>query len=159
MEVVSRPKLPKITSFRKKKVPTIVDVAVTESAAGHDIAGCREWFCVKPSCNKVAQHVKPQGDVFNTSMAKGPPMSPLSRDQLSMLLADQQHLSNLWMPTAEAVIMERQIVESPSQIKRNQQILLDLIKEDGAAIEEDWAPGLSRRGRTDLDDYLIGADE
>jgi hypothetical protein len=43
------------------------------------------------------------------------------------------------MLTAEALIMERKIVERPQDIKRNTQVLLELIKDDGSDGVEDWA--------------------
>lgn len=76
--------------------------------------------------------------VFDTSMAAGIPMGPLSRDHLRMIVPDVPLLKEIWLPTAEAVILERKIVERPQDIKRNAQVLLDLIREDGAAEEDEW---------------------
>ncbi len=69
-------------------------------------------------------------------------MSPLSRDQLRLVLPDLQHLSNIWMHTAEALISERNIVERPQDIKRNTQVLLELIRDDGTdGLDDDWTTG------------------
>lgn len=68
-------------------------------------------------------------------------MSPLSRDQLRLVLPDLQHLSNIWMHTAEALILERKIVERPQDIKRNTQVLLELIRDDGTDGLDDWTTG------------------
>jgi hypothetical protein len=67
-------------------------------------------------------------------------MSPLPRDQLHLMLPDLQHLSNIWMHTAEALILERQIVPRPQDIKRNTQVLLELIRDDGTEMDN-WTSG------------------
>ncbi|KAI1254798.1 hypothetical protein MGN70_002858 [Eutypa lata] len=76
--------------------------------------------------------------VFDTSMAAGMPMGPLTRDQLRLIMPDMPLLQEIWLPTAEALILERNIVDRPQDIKRNAQVLLDLIREDGAAEEDEW---------------------
>jgi hypothetical protein len=76
--------------------------------------------------------------IFDTSLAAGMPMEPLSRDDLRLLVPDLPLLQQLWLPTAEALILERKIVERPQDIKRNAQVMLDLIREDGAAEEDEW---------------------
>jgi hypothetical protein len=55
-------------------------------------------------------------------------------------------LTSIWLNTAEALILERGIVECSLKIKRNTQVLLELIKEDGG-VDEEWAPGLSQASR------------
>ncbi len=57
------------------------------------------------------------------------------------MLPDLQHLSNIWMHTAEALILERKIVERPQDIKRNTQVLLELIRDDGTDGLDEWAYG------------------
>ncbi|KAI1807341.1 hypothetical protein F4811DRAFT_12519 [Daldinia bambusicola] len=76
--------------------------------------------------------------VYNTSLAEGMPMGELSREQLKMLLPDLPTLQQIWLPTAEALILDRGIVERPQDIKRNAQVMLELIREDGAAEEDEW---------------------
>ncbi|KAI0484748.1 hypothetical protein GGR56DRAFT_615239 [Xylariaceae sp. FL0804] len=76
--------------------------------------------------------------VFDTSLAEGMPMGPLPRDDLRVLLPDLPELHAIWSPTAETLIMDRGIVERPQDIKRNAAVLLDLIREDGAAEEDEW---------------------
>ncbi|KAI1375574.1 hypothetical protein F4677DRAFT_446196 [Hypoxylon crocopeplum] len=76
--------------------------------------------------------------VYNTSLAEGMPMGELSRDQLNVLLPDLPTLQQIWLPTAEALILDRKIVERPQDIKRNAQVMLELIREDGAAEEDEW---------------------
>jgi hypothetical protein len=68
-------------------------------------------------------------------------MSPLSRDQLRLILPDLQHLSNIWCHTAEALILERKIVERAQDIKRTHQVLLELIREDSGDELDDWHSG------------------
>jgi hypothetical protein len=157
VEVATKSKLSMITSFGRKKTTAaaaVVDAASAEGAAGHDVISCNEWFCVKTSCTKSSQHRCPDGLVFHTSLSAGPPMSPLPRDQLRLLLADQQPWTQVWLPTAEAVVLDRDIVENSSKIKRNTQVLLELIREDGTAIDEEWAPGLSQVRQSDLQNFL-----
>ncbi|KAI1107663.1 hypothetical protein F4804DRAFT_339774 [Jackrogersella minutella] len=81
--------------------------------------------------------------VFHSSLADGMPMGELSREQLKILLPDLPTLQQLWLPTAEAVILDRNIVERPQDIKRNAQVMLELIREDGAAEEDEWWYGHS----------------
>ncbi|KAI5919510.1 F-box domain-containing protein [Camillea tinctor] len=76
--------------------------------------------------------------IFDTSLSEGMPMGPLSREHLRMLLPDLPLLQQLWLPTAEALIIDRKIVERPQDIKRNAQVMLDLIREDGATEEDEW---------------------
>ncbi|RYP69659.1 hypothetical protein DL769_005217 [Monosporascus sp. CRB-8-3] len=76
--------------------------------------------------------------VFHTSMAAGMPMAPLSGENVRLIVEDLPLLQQIWLPTAEALILERKIVERPQDIKRNAQVMLDLIREGGAAEEEEW---------------------
>ncbi|KAE8443345.1 hypothetical protein EG329_001988 [Mollisiaceae sp. DMI_Dod_QoI] len=138
----SKMSLQKITHLGRKKANPIVEAANSEVAAGHDVASCNEWFCVKPSCQASRRRHSTDNLVFHSSLAAGPPMSPLSRDQLRLVLPDLQHLSNIWMHTAEALILERKIVERPQDIKRNTQVLLELIRDDGTdGLDDDWTTG------------------
>ena len=66
-------------------------------------------------------------------------MSPLARDHLRLVLPDLQHLSNIWCHTAEALILERKIVERAQDIKRTTQVLLELIRDDGTDDLDDWS--------------------
>ncbi|TGJ87624.1 hypothetical protein E0Z10_g1122 [Xylaria hypoxylon] len=79
--------------------------------------------------------------VFGTSLSAGMPMGPLLREQLEVLLPDLPDLHSIWLPTAEALILDRGIVGRPQDIKRNGPALLDLIREDGAAEEDEWLYG------------------
>ncbi|KAF2967169.1 hypothetical protein GQX73_g6354 [Xylaria multiplex] len=79
--------------------------------------------------------------VFGTSLSAGMPMGPLIREQLQVLLPDLPTLHSIWLPTAEALILDRGIVGRPQDIKRNGPALLDLIREDGAAEEDEWLYG------------------
>ncbi|KAK8113731.1 F-box domain-containing protein [Apiospora kogelbergensis] len=76
--------------------------------------------------------------VFDTSMSAGMPMGPLSREQLRLIIPDLPVLQQIWMQTAEALILDRKIVERPQDIKRNAAVMLDLIQEDGAAVQDEW---------------------
>lgn len=81
--------------------------------------------------------------VFNTSLAAGHPMSPLTRDNAQDILGDLPVLQDIWLKTAEAMIMERKIVERTQDIKRNQTVMLDLIREDGMDNDDEWWYGRS----------------
>jgi len=82
-----------------------------------------------------------QSLVFNTSLSAGMPMGSLAKDQLRMLLPDLPVLQKIWSETAEALILERKIVERPSDIRRNAQMLTDLIREDRVEEEDQWLYG------------------
>ena len=81
------------------------------------------------------------GLVFNTSLSAGMPMTCPTKEELRMILPDLPILQKIWMETAEAVILERHIVERPSDIRRNAQVLTDLIREDGVEDEDQWLYG------------------
>ena len=79
-------------------------------------------------------------------------MKPLTRSELKLLLEDQQPWqgpAGIWMQTGERVILERGIATTAT-IKRNTQVLLELIKEDGASELTEWAPGLSQAPTRDV---------
>ena len=140
---------------RKKSIPT-TDLTAMETLSIHDSTSCKEWDCVQPACMDARTNHSHSQIAFHSSLAAGPPMSPLSREQLRPLLVDQQPLTSIWLQTAEAVILERKIVECSLKIKRNTQVLLELIKEDVGVVDEEWAPGLSQASRHPLH-HSVGA--
>ncbi|KAK1476633.1 F-box domain-containing protein [Colletotrichum cuscutae] len=81
--------------------------------------------------------------VFNTSLAAGMPMGPLEREHVRHVLADLPSLQEIWLKTAEALILERGIVERTRDIKRNAQVMLELIRDDGIDEEDEWWYGRS----------------
>jgi hypothetical protein len=80
----------------------------------------------------------PDSLVFDTSMSAGMPMSALPREDLRLVVPAVPILQQIWLPTAEALILDRKIVERQQDIKRNAQVMLELIREDGAAMEDEW---------------------
>lgn len=76
--------------------------------------------------------------VFNTSLSAGMPMEMLSVENVRHILPDLPALQQIWSATAEAIILDRKIVERPQDIKRNAQVMLDLIKDDGIDEEDEW---------------------
>ncbi|TVY81897.1 hypothetical protein LSUE1_G002872 [Lachnellula suecica] len=126
---------------RKKHAQAAVEATTAEASAHHDAASCNEWFCVKPSCFAARRRHSTDNLVFHSSLAAGPPMSPLSKETLRNILPDLPHLHNIWMHTAEALILERKIVPTAKDIKRNTQVLLELINEVGSAADpmDDWS--------------------
>ena len=141
VEAPPKSKMSIITSLGRKKPNATVDAATSETAAGHNSTSCNEWFCVKPACQNGRRRHSTDNLVFHSSLSAGPPMSPLSRDQLRLVLPDLQHLSNIWCHTAEALILERKIVERAQDIKRTHQVLLELIRDDGTDGLDDWSAG------------------
>ena len=65
-------------------------------------------------------------------------MSQLNKDNAQSILNDLPVLQQIWLATAEAVILDRGIVPRTQDIKRNQQVMLDLIREDGIDEEDEW---------------------
>lgn len=134
---------------RKKKETEREDTPII-----HDETKCKQWDCVAAKCvEKRGQRAVWREDlVFHTSLAAGPPMKPLTRPELKLLLEDQQPWqgpTGIWMQTGERVILERGIATTAT-IKRNTQVLLELIKEDGASELTEWAPGLSQAPTRDI---------
>ncbi|TVY20546.1 hypothetical protein LARI1_G001589, partial [Lachnellula arida] len=135
VEVPTKSKMgTKIISHLGRKKHQQAEVATSETAAHHDVTCCNEWFCVKPSCVSARRRHSTDNLVFYNSLAAGPPMAPLSKETLRHILPDLPHLSNIWMHTAEALILERKIVSRPQDIKRNSEVLLALIKEDEVVV-------------------------
>ena len=97
------------------------------------------WDCVPRGPNGGADG----SIVFNTSLAAGMPMGPLGKEQSKLLLADLPILQQLWLTTAEALILERGIVQRPADIKRNAQVMMELIRHDGIEEEDEWWYGTS----------------
>lgn len=67
--------------------------------------------------------------LFNTSLAAGPPMSPLPAAHTRLLLPDLPLLENIWLLTAEALLLKRHVVERRQDIKRNAQVMHELTQE------------------------------
>ncbi|KAJ4151375.1 hypothetical protein LMH87_012077 [Akanthomyces muscarius] len=76
--------------------------------------------------------------VFHTSLAADVPMAALETEQADKILNDLPVLQQIWLTTAEALILERKIVSRAQDIKRNQQVMLDLIRQDGMQEEDEW---------------------
>ncbi|KAK0104732.1 hypothetical protein ONS95_005003 [Cadophora gregata] len=149
IDAAPKSKMSLITHLGRKRSKQVAetsssDTTTTTSTTNHDATSCREWFCVKPACQVSHRRHSTDNLVFHSSLAAGPPMSPLPRDQLRLMLPDLQHLSNIWMHTAEALILERQIVPRPQDIKRNTQVLLDLIQDNGLEVDH-WTSGTPPR--------------
>ncbi|ROW18009.1 hypothetical protein VPNG_00397 [Cytospora leucostoma] len=100
------------------------------------IDGCLEQVPTRSSM------ITPTSFVFNTSLAAGMPMDKLEQEQYKLLLPNLPALQKLWLSTAEALILDRKIVERSVDIKRNAQVMLDLIKEDGVVEEDIWWYGM-----------------
>jgi hypothetical protein len=110
-------------------------LAGQSNSTGDEKQCCGQWYCVKPDCTP---HNSAHDPIPNTTLSAGPPMSPLTKTELELFLPDLPHLSNIWIHTAEAVILDRGIMEKPQYIKRNTQVLLDLIRDDGADLGDNW---------------------
>lgn len=141
VEPAPKSKMSRITHLGRRKQVPVTEALTSEAAAHHDATSCNEWFCVKPTCQASRRRHSTDNLVFHSSMAAGPPMSPLSRQQLGLLLPDLQHLTNIWIHTAEALIVERKIVEAAKDIKKIPQVLLELIRDDGTDEIDEWSSG------------------
>lgn len=93
---------------------------------------------MRPTSDVSMGGVREEDIVFNTSLSAGMPMGHLPQEQLHLIIPDLPMLQQIWLPTAEALILDRNIVGRQQDIKRNAQVMLDLIREDGAAIEDEW---------------------
>ncbi|PSR91947.1 hypothetical protein BD289DRAFT_497112 [Coniella lustricola] len=123
---------------RRKSNWQIRDSAKTDDTTGQSSRGSLERTSSRNSMTGSYQNL-----VFNTSLGAGMPMDRLDHDQYQTLLADLPVLQRLWLTTAEAMILDRRIVERPVDIKRNAQVLMDLIKEDGVVEEDIWWYGMA----------------
>jgi hypothetical protein len=83
-------------------------------------------------------HNSAHDPIPNTSLSAGPLMSPLTKAELELFLPYLPHLLNIWIHTAEAVILDRGVKERPQDIKRTTNVLLGLIRDDGTDLGDDW---------------------
>jgi hypothetical protein len=135
-----------IMGLRGKKSMAHLKDAAKSARPDASVAGRGPGDAATPGGNTAASLV------FGTSLSAGVPMGMLSREQLRMIIPDLPVLQKIWLVTAEAIILDRKIVERPSDIKRNAQVMLDLIREDGIAEEDEWwyGTGVPESVRTDL---------
>lgn len=96
--------------------------------------------------------------IFNTSLSAGAPMVNLEPNEAQKILGDLPVLQQIWMQTAEALILKRGIVKRTEDIKRNQQVMLDLIREDGMEEEDEWWYGLKLPASVRPSNVLEGED-
>lgn len=121
---------------RKRSTWHVRDAAKADDAPPLPSRGSLEQV---PSRNSMSAHTNL---VFNTSLAVGMPMDHLEQDQYYQLLPDLPALQKVWLATAEALVLDRKIVERPTDIKRNAQVMLYLIREDGVVEEDIWWYGM-----------------
>lgn len=117
---------------RKKSVRQVSEAAKAEDVPALPHRGSLDR---EPSRNSIFGH---SNLVFQSSLAAGMPMNRLEQDQYRMLLSDLPALQRVWVLTAESLILDRKIVERSLDIKRNTQVIVDLIKEDGVVKEDLW---------------------
>lgn len=141
VEPAPKSKMSRITHIGRKKPAVVAESSNAESASPHETTSCNEWFCVKPTCQAARRRHSTDNLVFHSSLAAGPPMKPLSRAQLALVLPDLQHLTNIWIHTAEALILERNILSKRTDFKKISDVLLELIKDDGTDGIDDWSSG------------------
>ncbi|KAK3984292.1 hypothetical protein QBC44DRAFT_18307 [Cladorrhinum sp. PSN332] len=91
--------------------------------------------------SSVAKGKQPESLVFHTSLAAGMPMGSMAKNELKMMFTDLPVLQRIWCDTAEALILDRKIVERPSDIRRNAQIFTELIRDHGIEDEDQWLYG------------------
>jgi hypothetical protein len=74
--------------------------------------------------------------VFNASLAAGPPMGPLSVEHAQLLLPDLPVVQQIWLITAEALLLDRRVVERRQDIKKNAQVWHELVCGDVTDADE-----------------------
>lgn len=121
---------------RKKSMAALKDVAPEASTGAHATHDGQDG-----QHNNINNHNQGVPSLYSSSLSAGVPMGKLSHEQARRLLPDLPVLQQIWLTTAEALILERKVVERPGEIKRNAQVMLDLIREDGAAEEDEWLYG------------------
>ncbi|KAF7915584.1 hypothetical protein BELL_0305g00010 [Botrytis elliptica] len=146
-------KMSKFTHLGRKKAPQPMAHSPPDTS-GHDSSGCSEWFCDKSTCIASKRNLSDESLVWRTSLSQGPPMRPLGREVLGLLVEGVPDLHELWAKTAEALILERGIVDRPERIKKNSMVLLDLIKEDGRDEMEGWEPGRTGSNAVDVSEVV-----
>jgi hypothetical protein len=68
--------------------------------------------------------------IFDTSLASRAPMAPLPAQHVETLLLALPSLDNLWVPTAEALLLKRRVVKRRQDIKKYAEIESELVQED-----------------------------
>ncbi len=120
---------------RKKSTMALKDTAAAAAAA---TTTNKEGFVTRRGSEDFNNQDQVRSSVSCSSLSAGSPMGPLSRDDLRLLIPDLPVLQQLWVVTAEALILEKKIVERASDIRRNAHVLLELIREEGVAEEDEW---------------------
>jgi hypothetical protein len=116
---------------RRKSSPALGKPGTNDSATASRSTGSMS----------VAQGKQPENLVFCTSLAAGMPMGSLTKEEVKLLIPDMPKLRKIWSETAETMILDRKIVQRPSDIRRNAQIFTDLISENSSADEDQWLYG------------------
>lgn len=91
--------------------------------------------------SSATQGKQPESLVFCTSLAAGMPMGSLTKEESKVLVPDLPGLRKIWSETAEAMILDRNIVARSTDIRRNGQIFMELIRENVAEDEDQWLYG------------------
>lgn len=131
----SRKPTTRLLSYLGRKSTLSTSLAERSHSIGEEKQWCQPWYCVIPNCTL---HSGQSVHLPIAGLSDGPPMISLSKEALQLFLSDLPHLSNIWISTAEAVILDRRIRERTQDIKRNTQVLLDLIQEDGTELDGRW---------------------
>jgi len=87
-------------------------------------------FGSRDTSDALARSDSTRTPLLQSSLAGEPPMAPLLAAQASSLVADLPLLQDLWVVTAESILLQRQAVEKPQDIKRKAQLLQELIRGD-----------------------------
>ncbi len=88
----------------------------------------------------IAQGKQPESLIFSTSLAAGRPMGALAKEDCRLLLSDLPGLRKIWCETAEAMVLDRKIVERPADIRRGGHIFMALIS-DNIEDQDQWLYG------------------
>ncbi|RYP52397.1 hypothetical protein DL768_002428 [Monosporascus sp. mg162] len=73
-----------------------------------------------------------------SGLSVGQPMPPLSKTDADLLLSDLPALQSIWLPTAEALLIQRRIVENPQDIRDTTQVMMKLTKDFNEEETERW---------------------
>lgn len=123
---------------------TLTEEPVPYASSSQPREGLLGWTERNPSTrkdNSLRHESRSQGSLDSLSasnLAAGPPMGRLHNRDVRLLMDDLPHLQDIWSVTAEALLLERGVVDRPQDIRRNAQVMLGLIGDSGMEEEDEW---------------------
>ena len=106
-----------------------IDKTATAIDSNQPLSGLKE----RDVKGKGKEREKDQRNCSNFS--SDPPMAPLSAEHAQLLVADLPDLKEIWISTAEALLLRRGAIERRQDIKKNGQVMHELVHDGFTAAD------------------------